>query len=75
MSKASTTAWLASGGCCCRHALCPEQAASMECQCDAIWKPPTSITAANAASSANAIAPWARSWRQTSQVMSLLQPS
>ena len=47
----------------------------MECQCDAICKPPASIAAANAASSANAMAPWARYWRQTSQVMSLLQPS
>jgi hypothetical protein len=33
------------------------------------------MTAAATASSTDAIAPWARYWRQTSQVMILLQPS
>src|ERR1700722_20107550 len=62
-------------GCCCRQPAFPAQLTRTECQRDAIWKPSASTTAASAASSTDATAAWARYWRQTSQVMILLQSS
>src|SRR5580692_1455079 len=52
-------------GACSRHPPFPAQLTRTECQRDAIWKP--------SASSTEAIAAWARYWRQTNHVMILLQ--